>query len=281
MKVLEINKEDLIYNINKIKAHIENNNNVSKIIGVVKGNGYGLGIMEIANILVENEINILAVSSIEEAIELKEAEIDADILLLGATAEKSELLKMIENNIIITVSSFNDIDTLEEMYEENGFEIRAHIKIDTGFNRYGFKIEELKELSERLQKLDYLKIEGTFSHFSYAYYKNDKFVNKQFKTFKEGINILNENNIDTGMLHICNTSAFVKHPEMHLDAVRIGSAFLGRMQVKNELNLKKIGKFYATISEIKNIKKGETIGYSNSEKAKKNLKVAILQVRIY
>lgn len=281
MKVLEISKEDLKYNIDKIKAHIENNNNVSKIIGVVKGNGYGLGIIEIANILVENEIDILAVSTVEEAIELKEAEIDADILLLGATAEKNELLKIIENNIIITISSFNDIDTLEEIYEESEFEIRAHIKIDTGFNRYGFKIEELKQLSERLKKLDYLKIEGTFSHFSYAYYKNDKFVNKQFESFKNGVNILKENNIDTGMLHICNSSAFVKYPEMHLDAVRIGSALLGRIQVKNELNLKKIGKFYATISEIKNIKKGETVGYSNSEKAKKDLKVAILQARVY
>lgn len=287
MKVLEISKEDLNYNINKIKEYIiqkkqNDNENIPKIIGVIKGNGYGLGIAEMANILIENEINILAVSTLEEAIELKKAEVKADILLLGGTAEKEVLTELIESNIIITISSFEDIDTLEKIYEEkvsdeNEFQIRAHIKIDTGFNRYGFKIEEIEKLCTRLKELNYLKIEGTFSHFSYAYYKNNKFVNRQFRIFKECIGILKENGINTGILHICNTSAFIKYPEMHLDAVRIGSALIGRMQVENELHLKKIGKFYATISEIKNIKKGETIGYSNSEKAKKDLKVAVLQ----
>ena len=114
-----------------------------------------------------------------------------------------------------------------------------------------------------------------------SYYKNNKFVNRQFRIFKECIGILKENDINTGLIHICNTSALIKYPDMHLDAVRIGSALIGRMQVENNIGLKKIGKFYATISEIKNIKKGETIGYSNSERAKKDLKVAILQARLY
>lgn len=289
MKVLEISKEDLKHNINKIKEYIiqnkrEDSENIPKIIGVIKGNGYGLGIAKIANILIENEINILAVSTLEEAMELKKAEIEADILLLGGTAEKEELTELIENNIIITISSFEDIDTIEKIYEEKNnteLEIKAHIKIDTGFNRYGFKIEEIERLCTRLKELNYLKIEGTFSHFSYAYYKNNKFVNRQFRIFKECIGILKENDINTGLIHICNTSALIKYPDMHLDAVRIGSALIGRMQVENNIGLKKIGKFYATISEIKNIKKGETVGYSNSERAKKDLKVAILQARLY
>ena len=144
MKVLEISKEDLKHNINKIKEYIiqnkrEDSENIPKIIGVIKGNGYGLGIAKIANILIENEINILAVSTLEEAMELKKAEIEADILLLGGTAEKEELTELIENNIIITISSFEDIDTIEKIYEEKNnteLEIKAHIKIDTGFNIY-------------------------------------------------------------------------------------------------------------------------------------------------
>ena len=292
MKVLEVNKNDLKYNISLIKEMLRTSNvyensengeiteNSPKIIGVVKGNGYGLGLREISEVLIKNDIKILAVSSIEEAIELKEMNLDAEILLLGSTSIKDELEELIEKKITLALGSFSQIDNLKSIIEEKNIQekVKVHLKIDTGFNRYGFKLEEIELLSERLKEIsDLISIEGTFSHFSYAYSNSEEYTKKQFKDFNTAIDILRSNGISTGLLHICNSSAFLKYPQMHLDAVRIGSAFIGRVAIKNS-TLRKVGKLYGKISEIKNVKKDEYIGYSNTEKAKNDMKLAIVPV---
>ena len=283
MKVYRINKKDLKHNINIIKKILkkdisDDNGNFPKIIGVVKGNGYGLGQVEFSKFLINNGINILAVSSVEEAIELRRAGIDKDIMLLAGTAIKSDLKKLIENEIIISITSFDDIDSLYSILDTKKEKCRVQIKIDTGFNRYGFKYEDLDRLIELLKENNKLDIVGTFSHFSYSYSGKEEYTKKQFNLFINCIEKLKKNNINTGMLHICNSSAFLKYPEMYLNAVRIGSAFLGRLQVKNIYGLKKIGKLYSNITEIKLAKKGDTIGYSNSEKMKKDTRIAIAQI---
>lgn len=283
MKVLKINKKDLKHNINVIKKIIkkdisDDNGKNPKIIGVVKGNGYGLGLIEFSKFLINNGITTLAVSSVDEALELRKSKVEEDIMLLAGTGIKSELEKLVNNKIIISLTSFDDIEALKKVLKNKEIIPKVQIKIDTGFNRYGFKYEDLDKLIEVLKKSKNFEIVGTFSHFSYAYSKKEEYTKNQFELFIKCIEKLKKNGIDTGMLHICNSSAFLKYPEMYLNAVRVGSAFLGRMQIKNVYGLKKIGKFYISISEIKNVKKGDTIGYSNSEKIKKDGKIAIAQV---
>ena len=284
MKSVVINKEDLRYNIEKIKEYAETNlpddkGNPVKIIVVVKSNAYGLELKQYVQFMVNQGFDFFAVSTVQEAVEFRKLGFTQQVLMLSSTGIKEEIKTLIENNIIITIGSKETVDAVctisKEMPEKK---IKAHIKIDTGFGRYGFVYdnrEEMVETLKKLQKEKNIEIQGTFTHFSNAYY-DEKYTKQQFQRFINCIEVLKMNNINTGMLHVCNSSAFIKFPEMHLNAVRIGSAFVGKLAFQNNIGLKKVAKLESQVAEIKEVPKGFNIGYSNAYRTKKKTKVAII-----
>lgn len=279
MNTLVINKKDLKHNIEQIKKYVEDSKKEeekkTKIIAVVKGNGYGLGIVEYTKFLIDQGISFFAVATIDEALILRKAGIKEDILMLSSTAIKGDIEKLVDNKIILTLGSKEDAQIIETIGKEKNEKIRVHLKIDTGFGRYGFIYNKPDEIVENIKNLEYVKIEGIFSHFSISFY-DDNYTKKQYDRFIQVIDNLKEKNIETGMIHICNSSAFLKFPYMHLDAVRVGSAFLGRLSFENNIGLKKIGYLESQVSEIKKLPKGFNIGYSNTYQTKKDALVAII-----
>lgn len=270
MKVLEIDRKDLMHNIKVIKKNMK-----CQIIAVVKGNGYGLGLVEYTKFLRDNGIDFFAVATVEEAVELRNAGINEKILMLSSTSVKSDIETLIKNNIIITIGSKETANIVNSVSK---VKVPVHIKIDTGFGRYGFLYDDIESIVQVISNNDKLKIEGCFSHFSDAYNKKDKWTILQYNRFLDTIENLKLNNINPGILHICNSSAAIKFPYMRLNAVRIGSAFTGRILVKNTIGLKKIAKLKTNVVEVKSVPKGFNIGYSNTYKTKKNTNIAILPV---
>lgn len=296
MKIISIKKEDLKYNIEQIKklaksnnmANIlnidstNNDNNQYKLIGVVKGNGYGLDLIKFAKFLIENGIKTLAVATKEEAIKLRKEGIKEDILMLSPNKIKSEIEELIENDITLTIGSKDAANILIENAQKTPNKIvKIHIKIDTGFGRYGFiynDIEEILNNIKNLNKIENIKIEGIFSHFSIAYYKNNRYTEKQFNRFINVINILKQNDINIEFMHICNSPAFLNYPNMRLNAARIGSAFVGRVSSQSNLKFRSIGEIKTNIVEIKELPKGYNVSYLKAYKTKKQTKIAIVQV---
>ena len=283
MKSLVINKQDLKHNIKRIKEIAEetgrndDHKNI-KIIAVVKGNGYGLGLIPYSKMLIDNGISFLAVSTVEEAVALRESGITAKILMLSSTAVKKDVEKLVEKDIIITIGSKEAGDVAEEVGKKLNKKVEAHLKIDTGFGRYGFVYDKKEEIVQNIKQWENIKIEGTFSHFSLAFYEKNEYSEEQFKRFIDVIEYLKENECETGMLHMCNSSAFLKFKHMRLNAVRVGSAFLGRIAIPNIYGLKKIAYLQSNVAEIKILEKGYNVGYSNSYTTKKQTKIAIIPV---
>ena len=284
MNKLVINKEDLLQNVQKIKEHAkinlpDDNGRPVKIIVVVKSNAYGLDLKQYTEFMVNQGLDFFAVSTVQEAIEFRKLGFTQQLLMLSSTAIKEEVELLIKNNVIITIGSKEAADVVCKIATECPEQkIKAHIKIDTGFGRYGFVYENREEMIEALKKLQdnkNIEIQGTFTHFSNSYY-DEKYTKLQFKRYIDCIEVLKMNNIETGMLHVCNSSAFIKFPEMHLNAVRVGSAFVGKLAFKNNIGLKKVARLESQVTEIKDVPKGFNIGYSNAYKTKKSTRVAIV-----
>lgn len=233
------------------------------------------GLVEYSKFLVNNGVDFLAVANIEEAIILRNSKIEAEILMMTPISKEKELLELIKNKIILTVSSKNQIEMIEKIAKSENLEPKAHIKIDTGFARYGFLYTEFEDVLECLNKCDRLQITGMYTHFARPL--DEKFTWKQFNRFLDMVKFLKENGQDIEMLHVSESTAFLKYPIMNLNAVRIGSLIQGRTLIPVD-GLIKIGNLKSSINEIKLLPKGYNISYGNMFKTKKETKIAVIPV---
>lgn len=276
MKTLVVEREKLKHNLKIITEIIEKDEKKPKLIAVVKGNGYGLGLVEYTNFLIDNGVDFFAVATVEEAVALRKSGIKQNILMMSSTAIEKDIEILIQNNIIVTIGSKEAGEVVDKVAQKMGIKARVHLKIDTGFGRYGFIYSNNTETVEVLKKLKNISIEGTFSHFSIAFFGDGKETKEQYDRFMQSVKSLNENGIKTGMLHICNSSAFLRFKDMHLNAIRVGSALLGRIAIPNTWGFKKVGYLKSNVAEIKKLPIGYNIGYSNSYTTKKETTIAIV-----
>lgn len=273
MKQYVIKTQDLIENISKIKEKAGS----SRVIAVLKGNGYGIGLIEFATVLRDNGIDFFAVSELEEAEELREAGFENDILLLTASAVEDDIQRAIDLNVILAIGSEIAFERVADIAKNTERTVRAHLKIDTGFGRFGFTCDKADRAVECIKKYPNIAVEGVFSHFSFSFSDSRKDVEEQYLKFLSFTDVLEKNDIFL-MKHICNSCAFMQYKDMHLDGVRVGSAFLGRLPLTSNFGLKKIGTMRSNVIEIKNIPAGTHVGYANTYTAKKEMKIAVIPI---
>ena len=147
---------------------------------------------------------------------------------------EEDLRKLIENNVIITIGSKESAELADKIGKKLGRKVKAHIKVDTGFGRYGFTFNKRDEMIEALKNIQNIKIEGTFTHFSISFY-DEKYTKLQFKRFIDVIEVLKMNKIETGMLHVCNSSAFLKHSNMHLQTKQIQRKWIYLILIQTQI----------------------------------------------
>lgn len=266
MKWLEIKRDDFCFNIQKLKEHCY----PAKIIAVLKGNAYGLDMVKTGHILLENGIDLFAVSELSEALILRNAGFENEIILLTPTNDVDEAKIIVDNKITATVASVDNARILNNI----GLPINAHIKVDTGFSRYGFYAHEL---TEELKEFGNITYTGVFSHFSNSF-GDEGYSKKQYELFVKAVEKLNDIGINPSIKHICNSCGAIRFDYAKLDAVRIGSAYLGRLPIANTLGLKRLAHLKCNVSEIRHLPKGSVVGYANTYVTKRDTKAAIIPV---
>lgn len=269
-----IDKKLLSQNISYIKekAGVE-------LIGVVKGNGYGFGIKELTQILIENGIKTFAVTEVDDIEELRQVAKEKDILVMRSTCIEDEAKIIAQNGCIATIGSSESAKVMDKVSKDLGVKTKCHLKIDTGMGRYGFMPSQVEE-AIKCYDLENLEFTGAYTHFSSAFH-NSELTKVQLEMFKDTMEQIKKAGKDVGILHASNSPALLNVEGVALDSVRIGSAFTGRVITKNKTKLNRIGSLEAEVIEIKTVPKGYAIGYNGLYKTKRETKIAIVPIGHY
>lgn len=249
-------------NVNKI---IKKYNNYKYYIGVVKADSYGHNGYEVVKAIISGGSNYLAVSSLDEALEIRKY-FDIPILCLGII--NSKYINICEeNNIDVTVTN---LDYLKEIKGKN---INIHIKVDTGMNRLG-----VKEKSEFNSMIDIisnsnLNLKGIYTHIYDA--TNKENVDKQIDVFKNITSDVDLNKID--IVHIAQSDTLINHPKIDFcNGCRLGIVMYGL--TNNDLELKNTIELVSEIIEIKKLKKGDTVSYNGTYEASEDEIIGIVSI---
>jgi alanine racemase len=275
----EINLDHLTHNIREIRKIVRPE---TIITGVVKADGYGHGAIEIAETLLENGVDRLAVGTLSEAIELRRRYHTVPILILGYTPESSAK-EVIVNSIIQTVYSLEQAQKFSQKAQVLKKNLKIHIKIDTGMNRIGLPANHhTVEIIKKIYKLPNLIIEGIFTHFATADEKDKTFTYQQYEKYIDVVHMLEREGIYIPIKHVSNSAAIVDLPEMNLDMVRPGILLYGLYpsdEVKKDvISLKPVMSLKAKVTHVKEVDQGIGISYGLKYVTNRRSKIASLPI---
>lgn len=279
--VLEIDLNALVHNLNFIKSRL---NPGTKLMAMVKAFSYGSGSFEIANVLQFHRVDYLAVAYADEGIELRKAGIVTPIMVMNP--EEQSYDAMIRYNLEPEVFSFRVLQLFDEAAKRYRIRhaeqppVAVHVKFDTGMRRLGFAEEDLNELIVRLSNSRDLVIRSVFSHLAASdEAEHDDFTRRQVKLFTAMSDELRLHFTYPIHRHILNSAGILRFPDAQFDMVRLGIGLYGIAATEDEQkNLKNVSTLKTTISQIKNVPKGETIGYSRKGIANDNMKIATVPI---
>ncbi len=252
------------------------------IAAVVKANAYGHGAVDIAPVLLDNGADALAVSFIDEGIELRRSGISSPILLLGYT-DPDQFDAIIEWNLQPTIYSVQSARLLAARAAAQGKEVSIHIAIDSGMNRVGFSTtEESIEQISTITSLPSIRLEGIFTHFASADESDQSYSIHQYERFQSVIDALEQRGIRPRLRHAANSAATIGFEISRLDMVRLGIVLYGDYPSSifsaEQVDLNPVMTLKCLITHIHTIEPGETVSYGRTFTAQRTTQVATLPV---
>ena len=275
-----VSLDAIAHNFAEMKKNIAKG---TKIVAVIKADGYGHGAEAIARLIEDYDyIWGFAVATPEEALQLRTFGVKKPILILGIVFEEY-FTQMIAKEIRLTVCTYEMAQKLSEEAQRQGRDVHIHIGLDTGMSRIGFadrqeSVEEIKKISQ----LPNLKIEGMFTHFARADETDRSPAIDQLNRYLNFAKLLEDAGIQIPMKHCSNSAGIIRVPEANLNAVRAGITIYG-IYPSNEVErdivkLIPAMELKSHISYIKTVEPGAAFSYGGTFTAKKEMKVATIPV---
>ncbi len=287
----EIDLSAYAHNITELKCITGKD---TRLMAVVKANGYGHGAVEVARVALQKGAKYLGVARINEAVQLREAGLDAPILIFGYTPP-DQAGTLIKYDLTQTVYSYKAAKVLSEYAVQKGTRICVHIKADSGMGRLGVLLnsnnnaaphehapQDTVEAVESICRLSGLTVEGIFTHFATADDGDKSYAKMQIDVFTDFIHSLDRRGIELPLKHAANSGALIDLPESHLDMVRPGIATYG-LYPSNEVNkskvdLKPVMTLKSKIIQLKKVPAGFNISYGITYQTKKPTTIATVPV---
>ncbi|PWS30320.1 bifunctional UDP-N-acetylmuramoyl-tripeptide:D-alanyl-D-alanine ligase/alanine racemase [Pedobacter paludis] len=273
--VLEIDLNAMVGNLQFYRSKIKPG---VKIMAMVKAFSYGSGSFEIANLLQFHKVDYLAVAYADEGIALRKAGITLPIMVMSP--EESAFEAIIKHNLEPEIYSLEILNGFVNALSDYDFSYPVHIKIDSGMHRLGFDGNEIDKLSTFLKDSQRVKVQSIFSHLvASGEAEHDGFTQHQIEKFKlmasQLIDVLGYKPI----LHIANTSGISRWPEGQMDMVRLGIGLYGfDSALLNNRGLQTTMVLKTTVTQVKTLDAGETVGYSRNGVMPKGGKIATVKI---
>lgn len=242
---------------------------------VVKGNAYGLDTKLYVSEMVSLGARHFATADIDDAVYIKNFCHNAEVLLMTPINSESIAQTVVKHGIVASVENEEGARLIGNFAKEPH---PVHIKIDVGFGRYGVRADDIHEL-ENICKTQGIQIDGVFTHLPKSADKHKKETLKMLDGFFECVSYIKELGADPKRIHMLGSVGVFRFFDERSTAVRVGSAMTGRMPgIAHSTSLKNVATLECSVNSIKNIKKGEFVGYSGLYKAKKDIVSAVLDV---
>ncbi len=251
-----------------------------QMLAVVKANGYGLGILSVAKVAVEEGAAYLGVSSVEEGIQLRKAGFQVPVLILGSLFPFESFAPLFDYRLTPTVASLEAAQALDRMATQKGRSLPVHLKIDTGFGRIGVSTLNALGFITQVAAMRGLELEGLYTHFASSDV-DPVYTREQASAFRSVIQAAREAGISPRWVHMANSSAMLRFAETHGNLVRPGIAFYGVdpfLGASQKISLKQAMTWKSRIIFLKTVPAGSSISYARTWTARRKTLVATLAV---
>jgi Alr-MurF fusion protein len=273
--ILEINLDALSHNLNFYRSFLKPQ---TKIMVMVKAFAYGSGSFEVANLLQFHRVDYLAVAYADEGVDLRERGISLPVMVMNPSYQTFD--KMFRYNMEPELYSFKILLEYLDFLTHHAISSKIHIKIDTGMHRLGFEEKDIPELITLLKNNTRVTVASIFTHLAGADEEvHNEFTLDQISKFKKMAADIEDKIGYKTIRHILNSAGIVRFPDAQLDMIRLGIGLYGvEANGLKQGNIETVGTLKTIISQIKEVKAGESVGYSRKGRTDKDIKIATIAI---